>query len=175
MNFGICFIFVLLCCCWYCCVPCRRKWLSRLLPRCDTTETRTRNIQKTGRTSSTRCIWTTMKIWSLSVVFMNSSKVLMIHLNLTMQGTHFLWLPLTQSKPSPPSQNANCWRESPPWMWFWRDVDWAARHWSEHGLCVQLPDGQGPHHHRHDRGLPHQGCPLQQYSLLHSNAGRYGP
>ena len=57
--------------------PKNEKWLSRLLPRCDTTVIPTLNIRRTGRTSSTPSIWTMMKTWSHSVASTSKSNILM--------------------------------------------------------------------------------------------------
>ena len=56
-------------------------------------------------------------------------------------------------------------------MWFRRDAEWVEGGGCQHGVRVQLSDGQGSHHHRDDRGLPHQGRPELQHAHLHAHAG----
>ena len=76
-------------------------------------------------------------------------------------------------------QNADCGREGAEGVRLRRDADRAEGHGPEHRLCLQLSggylptldpplstrcsptllcsDGQGPHHHGHDRGVPGSG------------------
>ena len=57
-------------------------------------------------------------------------------------------------------------------MWFWRDVERVKGDWRQHGVRVQLPDGEGAHHYRDDRGLPRQGRPQLKCTQLPPHAGQ---